>query len=69
LGCGKTTTKESKMKSDGQIIKDCVKSLYMQEASKRKGWSNQDAAHVVLAFVASKAKVSLFDFVENYVAA
>ena len=53
------------MKKQSTIIKNTVESPYMKEVAKSKGWTAQDAAHKVVAFLTCGKPISLFDYMEN----
>lgn len=47
-----------------KIIKAKVETLYMRGLIGRKGWSDQQAANHVLAFITSGTALSFHDFME-----
>lgn len=53
------------MKSAATIIKNTVNGIYMTGVIQRKGWTKQQAADAVLAWLTGGSKVSIHDFMES----
>jgi len=52
------------MKTQKQIIKNTVNSIYMKSVTARKGWTKQEAACKVVDFLTCGKAVSLNEFME-----
>ena len=53
------------MQASAQVIRNTVKSLYMQGVIARKGWDDQYAAMIVVNYLTCGKAISFHDFMES----